>query len=92
MEPYYNHNGEPTAMNFTVKNIPQDLFAKIKARAGRNRRSINSEIISILDAAVTTRPVNPDELLARARELRSRTHGFLLDQDFIDKAKREGRL
>ena len=91
MEPYYNQNGEPIAMNFTVKNIPQDLFGKVKARAGRNRRSINSEIISILDATVAPRPINPDELLARARELRGRTSGFLLDQDFIDKAKREGR-
>ena len=91
MKPNSNHFGGQMATNFTVKNIPQETFDKVKARAGRNRRSINGEIISILDAAVSPRPVNPDDMLARARELRSRTQGFLVDQAFLDEAKRKGR-
>lgn len=91
MKPYYNRLGEQMGANFTLKNIPQDLFDKVRARADRNRRSINGEIISILDAAIAPRPVNPDEMLVRARELRARTQGFLVDQAFIDGAKREGR-
>lgn len=89
MEPEKNQCGERAAMNFTLKNIPGDVYEKIKARAERNRRSINGEIISILrESTVPMRP-SVDETLARARELRSRTRGFLTDE-FLNKVKREG--
>ncbi len=77
--------------NFTVKNIPQELFDKIRARAGRNRRSINGEILSIFEETLTARRLEPDDVLARARVLRNKTAGRVLDQDFIDRAKRRGR-
>lgn len=79
------------ATNFTLKNIPDDLYEKVKERAERNHRSINGEIISLLDAATSPRPMDVDEMLAKARELRGRTRGYLTDQDMIDRAKREGR-
>lgn len=91
MKPLNNHLGDPMATNFTLKNIPDDIYDKVRERADRNHRSINGEIISMLDAATTPRPVNPDEMLARARELRGRTRGFMTDQDLVDRAKREGR-
>jgi plasmid stability protein len=90
MEPNRNQNGELAAMNFTLKNIPEDIYEKIKTRAGRNQRSINGEIISILSEAVKPRSKNAAEILARARELRARTRGFLTE-DFLNKAKREER-
>ena len=78
------------ATNFTLKNIPEDLYERVKARAERNNRSINGEIISILGAATAPNHIPVDVILARARTLRERTRGFLTD-DFIDQAKREGR-
>lgn len=89
MEPYNNQIREQAPMNFTLKNIPEDIYEKIKVRAERNRRSINSEIVSILGDAVMPRRRNVEEILARADEIRSRTKGFLTD-DFLRKAKREG--
>ena len=77
-------------MNFTLKNIPDDIYAKIKARAERNRRSINGEIISILGDAVMARRRSGAEILALADELRSHTKGVVTDE-FISRAKREGR-
>ena len=77
-------------MNFTLKNIPEDIYEKIKVRADRNQRSINGEIVSILGAAVLPRSKNAAEILARADELRSHTKGSVTDE-FIDLAKREGR-
>ncbi len=77
--------------NFTLKNIPQDLFEKVRARAGRNHRSINGEIIAILDRATAPRRVEPADILARAGELRERMGSFLIDEAFIGRAKREGR-
>lgn len=90
MEPYNNQIREQARMNFTLKNIPEDIYAKIKVRADRNQRSINGEIVSILGAAVLPRSKNAAEILARADELRSHTKGFVTDE-FIDLAKREGR-
>jgi antitoxin FitA len=90
MKPLRNRAGEQMATNFTVKNIPEDVYEKLKARAERNHRSINGEIISVLAAATALKPASADEIIARARALRARTGGFLTD-DFINQAKREGR-
>lgn len=91
MEPVSNHIREQAAMNYTLKNIPEEIYEKIKVRAARNRRSINSEIISILAEATTRIRPPVEEILARARELRSRTRGWITDE-FLNEAKREGRL
>jgi plasmid stability protein len=90
MKPNSNHLGDQMATNFTLKNIPEDLYKKVKERAQRNNRSINGEIISILSAATAPDQIPVDVILARARALRERTRGFLTDE-FIDQAKREGR-
>ena len=75
----------------TVKNIPGDLYGKLKKRAHRNRRSINSEIISIFDEVLVAHPIQPEKIIAAARVFRGRTKGLVLDEDFIGRAKREGR-
>jgi plasmid stability protein len=90
MKPYQNLIGETMATNFTLKNIPEDLYKKVKERAERNHRSINGEIISIINAAMASKHSSADEILARARAVRAQTGGFLTD-DFINQAKREGR-
>ena len=77
-------------MNFTLKNIPDDIYEKIKVRAERNHRSINGEIISILGETVMARRKSAAEILALADELRSHTKGAVADE-FISRAKREGR-
>jgi len=77
-------------MNYTLKNIPEEIYEKIKLRAQRRRRSVNSEIINILVEATTRRRPPVEEILARADELRARTKGFITDE-FINEAKREGR-
>lgn len=76
-------------MNFTLKNIPDEVYEKIKLRAQRHRRSINSEIINILFEATARARPSVEEILARADELRSHTKGFLTEE-FLQKAKREG--
>lgn len=91
MEPSNDQLRERTAMNYTLKNIPDAIYEKVKLRAQRHRRSINSEIIAILGEVVSPRRVSPEEFLAIADELRSHTKGSVTDE-FISKAKREGRL
>jgi plasmid stability protein len=65
----------------TVKDLPEKLHRQLKARALRHRRSLNSEIIEVLETATTSRKVDPDSLLARAAALRSRVGGRLTDTD-----------
>lgn len=65
----------------TVKDLPEKLHRQLKARALRHHRSLNSEIIEVLEAATTSRKVDPDSLLARAAALRSRVGGRLTDTD-----------
>jgi plasmid stability protein len=77
-------------MNYTLKNIPEELYEKIKLQAQRHRRSINSEIINTLSEAASRRRPSAEEIVARADELRSHTKGFVTDE-FINQAKREGR-
>ena len=64
------------ATNITLKRIPADLHKDIKASALRHRRSINSEIIAILEEGLGPR---------------RRTAEDILDDKKIDRAKREGR-
>jgi len=40
--------------SITIRNIPDSLLEKLKARAKEQRRSVNNEIIKILEDAKTT--------------------------------------
>jgi plasmid stability protein len=91
MKPYCNHGGIQMPATITVKNIPQDLYEKLKNRAERNHRSINREIIAMFEEVLTVKPFDPKEILASVRILRKKTRQFHLTQDFIKKAKEESR-
>jgi plasmid stability protein len=54
----------------TLKNIPADLHARLKASAERNRRSLNSEILARLEAMGNAADVDRDSY---ARDLRAFT-------------------
>lgn len=54
----------------TLKNIPADLHARLKASAERNRRSLNSEILARLEGGGDAAPV---DLETYSRDLRAFT-------------------
>lgn len=58
--------------NITVKNIPDDLYERLRATAKRNRRSINGEIIHCIERQLLPTRVPREELLDRIRRLRPR--------------------
>jgi len=80
------------ATNITLKKIPAGLHEEIKASAVRHRRSINSEILAILDEGLHPRRRTADDILASARVIRERLKNVWLDDLKIDQSKREGRL
>lgn len=57
-------------VNLSIKNAPDDLVALLKQRARQYHRSMQRELLAIIEAAVTTpHQFSPDEVLARARRL-----------------------
>ena len=55
-------------LNLTLKNIPAELHARLKASADANRRSLNREILALLEAQLVA-PVA--DVAAELRELES---------------------
>jgi len=75
----------------TVKNIPPKLYERLKLSAALHHRSINSEVIALIEASVDAKKRKPEDFLASARTIREKTGSYGLKREFIDKAKREGR-
>lgn len=75
----------------TVKNIPIDVYERVKQRAKTNRRSINSELISIIEQALVLHPVDIEETLERTRQIRELTADYVITDDEITRMKNEGR-
>ena len=79
------------ATTITLKQIPAGLYHSLKSSATKNHRSINSEVIAILENAFLSKKMSPEEFLTSARRLRERTKTHHLNEDFINRAKHEGR-
>jgi len=61
-------------VNLSIKNAPDDLVVLLKARAERNHRSMQGEVLAILDEAVRSpRRLTPDEFLVEIRKLGFKT-------------------
>lgn len=79
----------PTTL--TLKNIPDDVYARLKLSAEVHRRSLNGEAIVCLESVLFPTKFVAAERLARARELRSRLVPKKFKARDIDALKREGR-
>lgn len=74
----------------TIKRVPEELHERLKAQAERHRRSMNNEVITILERALSSSRPSADEAIARAEALNDRI-GKTFDADLIERGKREGR-
>jgi plasmid stability protein len=79
----------------TIRNVPDDLHARLRERARRNRRSLNQEVI--VERAAADEASGAAASLARMRRvaedtaaIRLRMEG-LMAPDEIDDAINEGR-
>jgi plasmid stability protein len=76
--------------NLNIKDVPEKLHRRLKARARRNRRSLNREVIALLEEATGPQRVDDAEWLERARDLRRRINLHLTDEE-IERAIESGR-
>ena len=76
----------------TVKNIPDDVYERLKKQAKHNRRSVNSEVIVLMERATVAYRTDADveRILADAKALRD-SMNFVATEEEINRAKNEGR-
>lgn len=57
-------------VNLSIKNAPDDVVERLRRRASRNRRSLQGELLAIVEEAVRL-PVHltPSQVLAEVRRL-----------------------
>jgi antitoxin FitA len=79
----------PTTL--TLKNIPDDVYERLKTAAAAHRRSLNSEAIVCLESVLMPATVSPAEHLERARQLRAELEGQQFRAVDIDAMRRHGR-
>ena len=61
-------------VNLSIKNAPDDVVRRLRQRAQRHHRSLQGELLAIIEEAVRTeRTLSPSEALAEVRRLGLRT-------------------
>lgn len=78
--------------NLTLKNIPEDLIVRLRAQAEINRRSLNSEILVLLDAALDVRKPDVETLLTSIDAIHEEQGFEPMTASEIRRAIRRGRL
>lgn len=76
--------------NITIRDIPDDVYAKLKKQADLHHRSINSEVIFYLKKIVQSKRRDPDQVISRAKKLKQKAKGTL-SIDEIQQAIDQGR-
>lgn len=62
------------AINLSIKNAPDDIVERLRRRATRHHRSLQGEVLAILEAAVREEgTLEPAEVLAEVRRLNLKT-------------------
>lgn len=76
-------------MNLSIKNAPEALVRRLKERAARNHRSLQGELMAIVEAAVgERRRMTPVDVLAEVRRIGLSTPG---ESVAIVRKARDGR-
>ncbi|MEN9838755.1 MAG: hypothetical protein RL177_234 [Bacteroidota bacterium] len=85
-------------VNITIKGIPDDLHQSLKEQAAANHRSLNGEILFVIENGIRRKlfetsapaPLPPIIMREAADEIRD-VHRFTITNEQIDEWKREGR-
>lgn len=73
----------------TVRDIPDHVYDRLKERAGRHRRSLSREIVTLLEEKLLPQPLDTEALIAEARAFHARFAEPL--PDLVAEGKRAGR-
>jgi len=77
------------SVNLSIKNAPDDVVERLRRRAERNHRSLQGELLAIIEEAVRDdNALTPAELLTEVRRLNLETPS---ESAAIVRADRDGR-
>ena len=76
-------------VNLSIKNAPDDIVARLKERAAKHHRSLQGELMAIIEEAVSTpHRLTPIDVLAEVKRLGLRARA---EAAAIVRADRDGR-
>ena len=75
----------------TIKNIPLEIYDRLKIQEKNNHRSLNKEVISIIERAISIPPIDVETTIARARKVRELTAHYVVTAEEIENMINEGR-
>jgi plasmid stability protein len=62
-------------VNLSIKNVPDELADRLRQRAAANHRSLQGELMAILEEAIAENEMlTPSQLLAGVRKIKLHTH------------------
>ena len=77
-------------ITLTIKGISREAHRALKRRAATQGRSLNSEVISLLESSVQSAPVDVEVVIQRARQFRNSLK-FRMRATDVKRFKEEGR-
>ena len=92
MVPYNIQNiMEAIMATITLKNLPDPTYKTLKQLAKEHHRSINSEVIYLIEKATKSTKIDPNQHLLTARKFREKTKQHPFNDDIFTDIKNEGR-
>jgi antitoxin FitA len=92
MEPYWNLEARTMPVNLSIKNVPDDTAERLRKRAARHHRSLQGELLAILEESISKETVlTADKLLAELKKVGLKTPAEsirFLREDRDDRARR----
>lgn len=67
--------------SITLKNIPDELLDRLRARAQRERRSLTQQAVYLLEGALHDEPATEDEVAAQVNAWRALAGRWLSTED-----------
>jgi len=77
-------------MNITIKEVPDELHQKLRQRARMHGRSLNKEVITILETMVNPVPRGSRDLLRQISERRNKMDSIVKEEE-LKEIIEEGR-
>jgi len=75
----------------TIKNIPDEIYARLKESARVHHRSLNSEILHCVERALVPYKIDVVEHTLFARKIREKTASYPLTDEILNTTKNSGR-
>jgi antitoxin FitA len=76
------------AVNLSIKNVPSEIVEQLRERAKRHHRSLQGELMAILEESVVPRKLTVRQVYQQVKDL-----GLTTEADSVDivRADRDGR-